>query len=562
MVVNYRNLRKKSRMWLHPRNMMVSTLIVCSSFSLKAETRDEKIPLFGNLGTHHYPISTSVPAAQRYFDQGLILAFGFNHAEAARSFRQAYQLDPKCALCYWGEALVLGPNINAQMDPSAVKQAYQAAQQSLYLADSVTDKEKALIRALSTRYSKEAPEDRTQLDEAYAAAMRRVAQRYPDDAVLAALLAESLMDLHPWDFWTIQGKARPWTAEIVTSLEQALQIDSNNPLANHLYIHTMEASPVAEKAIPIAKRLASLVPDSGHLVHMPAHIYIRLGRYRDAVLTNQHAVKIDQGYLSHSHAESIYTVAYVPHNHHFLWAAAIKTGQQALATKAAVDTASLVTPELILEPGFSGTLQHFYILPLYTKALFGEWDAILKEPAPATDLVYPKGIWHYARGLAMLRKGKSNEALREREMLQKIISDPAIAELTIFDLNPVKLILQIAAEILHGEYAAQGKNYDLAISHLNRAVDLEDGLNYTEPKDWYLPPRQVLGAVLLSEGRAEEAERVYLKDLEQHPQNGWSLFGLAQSLKAQNKNNDSQSVQHQFEIVWADADVTLTNSRF
>ena len=537
-------------------------LVVLNSFPIKAETRSDIIPLFDNLGTHHYPISTPVPAAQRYFDQGLILAFGFNHAEAARSFRQAYQLDPKCAICYWGEALVLGPNINAPMDPSVVTPAYEAVQKSLSLADSATNKEKDLILALSTRYSKEVPENRSQLDKAYAGSMRSVSQRYPDDVVIAALFAESLMDLHPWDFWTKQGEARPWTAEIVSTLERALQIDNKNPLANHLYIHTMEASPFAEKAIPSAERLSSLVPGSGHLVHMPAHIYIRVGRYSDAVLSNQHAVKVDQGYLSHSHAESIYTVAYVPHNHHFLWAAAIKTGQKALATKAAADTASLVNPDLMREPGFSGTLQHFYIIPLYTKALFGEWDAILEESAPAKDLIYPNGVWHYARSLALLRKGKPNEARQELELLQKIISDPAIAELTIFDLNSVKQILQIAVEILRGEVAAQEKNYAQAILHLQRAVELEDGLNYTEPKDWYLPPRQVLGAILLAAGRANEAERVYLQDLKQHPQNGWSLFGLAQSLRAQKKNKDADAVQQQFDMVWADADVKLSNSRF
>ena len=536
--------------------------MVFSSLSLKAEKGKEAILLFDNLGTHHYPVSTSVPDAQRYFDQGLILAFGFNHAEAARSFRQAYHFDPKCALCYWGEALVLGPNINAPMDPSAVPLAYAAVQKALVLSDSALAKEKALIQALSRRYSKAVPADRTLLDEAYAAAMRNVAQRYSYDVVIAALFAESLMDLHPWDFWTKQGVAKPWTEEIISTLERALKIDSNNPLANHLYIHTMEASPYAAKALPSAERLPSLVPGSGHLVHMPAHIYIRLGRYRDAVLANQQAVKIDQGYLSHEHAVSIYTLAYIPHNHHFLWAAAIKTGQQTLATKAAADTAALVNPEMMREPGFSGTMQHFYTIPLYTKALFGEWDAILQEPAPAKDLIYPNGVWHYARALALLRKGKPDQAKRELDMLDKIIADPAIAELTIFDLNPVQQILQIAAEIMRGELAAQDKKYDVAISHLRQAVQLEDELNYTEPKDWYLPPRQVLGAVLLEAGRADAAEQAYRQDLVYHPQNGWSLFGLAQSLSKQGKTKDVGSVQQQFDKVWVDADVELSSSRF
>ena len=562
MLINNENLKLKTPLWLLLGSLVVTNLVGCGSLSSKAEPPAKLIPLFTDLGTHHYPVSTSVPSAQRYFDQGLILAFGFNHSEAARSFREAYRLDPDCALCYWGEALVLGPNINAPMAPSVVAKAYELVQQSLALSDSATEKEQALISALVKRYSKTSPADRKPLDKAYAEAMRNVARRFPADAVIAALFAESLMDLHPWNFWTKQGVAQTWTAEIVATLERALEVDANNPLANHLYIHAMEASPYAAKAIPSAQRLPSLVPGSGHLVHMPAHIYIRVGRYRDAILANQHAVKIDQGYLSHAHAESIYTIAYVPHNYHFLWAAAIKTGQKQLASKAAADAAAQVKPELMREPGFGGNLQHFYTIPLYTKALFGEWDAILKESAPPADLLYPTGVWHYARGLALLRKGKSDEAGLELEKLEKITKDPAIAKLTIFNLNPVTQILQIASEMLRGELAAQNKDYDKAIFHLQHAVELEDGLNYTEPKDWYLPPRQVLGAVLLAAGQPGKAEQAYRKDLLSHPQNGWSLFGLALSLREQGKNREADSVNQQFKEVWADADVTLTGSRF
>ncbi len=562
MLINDVKPKLKFSHWLILGSLVIMGLAGCGRLTSKTEPLVKPVPLFDNLGTHHYPVSTSVPEAQRYFNQGLILAFGFNHSEAARSFREAYRLDPDCALCYWGEGLVLGPNINAPMDPSVIPQAYKSVQQSQALAKSATEKEQALISALAKRYSKTAPTNRKPLDEAYAAAMRDVARRFPGDAVIAALFAESLMDLHPWNFWTRQGEAQPWTAEIVATLEHALAIDANNLLANHLYIHALEASPYAAKAIPSAQLLPSLVPGSGHLVHMPAHIYIRVGHYRDAILANQRAVRIDQGYLSHAHAESIYTTAYVPHNYHFLWAAAIKTGQQQLASKAAADTAAQVKPELMREPGFSGTLQHFYTIPLYTKALFGEWDAILMESAPPADLLYPAGIWHYARGLALLRQGKPEESARELEKLERIIKDPAIAKLTIFDLNPVTKILQIAAEMLRGELAAQNRDFDMAVFHLQRAVELEDGLNYTEPKDWYLPPRQVLGAILLEAGQAGKAEQAYRQDLLYHPQNGWSLFGLARSLREQKKNREADSVNLQFEEVWADADVALTGSRF
>jgi len=565
MLIYDKNLRLKSVLGFLTGILLITALIGCSSPAKKPATPEEEplpLKLFPDLGAHHYPISTVNPVAQRYFDQGLILAFGFNHAEAARSFQEAYRLDPACTLCYWGEALVLGPNINAPMDPSVVPKASKLVKQALAVTENATTKEKALISALAERYSESALPDRKPLDEAYAAAMRNVARSFPGDSVIAALFAESLMDLHPWNFWSKQGEARPWTAEIVATLEHAMEIDASNPLANHLYIHALEASPQAAKALPSARRLPSLVPGSGHLVHMPAHIYIRIGHYRDAILANQRAVKIDQHYLHHKHSESLYTIAYVPHNHHFLWAAAIKTGQKHLASKAAADAVAQVKQELLRTPRLSGTLQHFATLPLYTKALFGEWDAILNEPAPAADLLYPSGIWHYARGLALLRKGKPDESAQELKMLERIIQDPALAKLTVFDLNSITDILQIAAEILHGELAAQTKDFGKAIAHLQRAVKIEDGLNYTEPKDWYLPPRQVLGAVLLKAGKAKEAEQAYRQDLVYHPQNGWSLFGLTHSLQDQGKRKEAGKIKRQFEDVWADADVALTGSVF
>ena len=530
--------------------------------SKKSFAHDEGVPLQEKLGDHTYPISTVNPLTQRYFDQGLILSYGFNHAEAERSFREAARHDPKCPMCYWGAALVLGPNINAPMNDSAVPRAYAAVQKALTLAERGTKKEKALIAALGTRYTKEVVNDRGPRDEAYAEAMRQVYTQFPDDGVIGSLLAEALMDLHPWDFWSKGGGARPWTPEIVAILEGVLERAPDNPLANHLYIHAIEASPHPEKALPSAERLATLVPGSGHLVHMPAHIYIRVGRYRDAAVANQRAVKIDQHYLNHSHVESIYTAAYVPHNYHFLWAAAIKTGQQQVAIQAARDTAAQVNPESMRDPGFAGALQHFWLMPLYTKALFGQWDDILDDPEPPVDLVYPRGIWHYARGMALLRQGKVDRARLELHQLTPIISDPAVAELTILDLNEVTQILKIAEAVLEGEIEADQGNFDLAIPDLRRAIELEDGLNYTEPKDWYLPPRQVLGAVLLMAGKADQAEQVYREDLHYHPQNGWSLFGLGEALRAQGKTADAETVQKQFEKAWADADVTLVSSRF
>ncbi|MDR4459576.1 MAG: hypothetical protein MRJ67_03505 [Nitrospirales bacterium] len=522
----------------------------------------EPVLLQEGLGRHHFPISSNGAMAQRYFDQGLILSFGFNHAEAARSFREAQRRDPNCAMCYWGEALVLGPNINAPMDPTVVSQAFAALEKAVALKGQATEKEGALIQALVMRYSKEVMTDRSPLDVAYAEAMRAVAQQFPDDPTIGALLAEALMDLHPWDFWSRGGEAQSWTPEIVSRLETVLDQSASHPLANHLYIHIMEASPNPEKALPSAERLPALVPGSGHLVHMPAHIYIRVGRYRDAVLANQHAVKVDKHYLNHAHEESLYTAAYVPHNSHFLWAAAIKLGRQQLAMQAALDTAATVKPEMMRTPGIGGTMQHFWTIPLYTKIAFGQWSEILAEPKPPVDLLYPTAIWHYARGLALVRQEKLEAAQQESMKLTEIARDPAVAKLTVFDLNNIVDILAIAETVLAGEIAAGHGDYEEAVRQLQRAVVLEDGLNYTEPKDWYLSSRQVLGAVLLEAGKAIEAERTFREDLQDHPQNGWALFGLEQSLRAQGKTDEAENALQAFRQVWSDADVTLTAARF
>lgn len=527
-----------------------------------SHAKDEKVRLHEALGRHHFRISTSIPMAQRYFDQGMILMYGFNHAEAARSFQYAQTLDPTCAMCFWGEALVLGPNINSPMEDSAVPQAWMAVEQARALAKGASEKEQALIRAVAKRYAPEASKDRSSLDQAYAEAMRAVGNQFPDDPVIAALLAEALMDLHPWDFWTREGKPQPWTPEIVSTLERVLDLNPNLPLGHHLYIHALEASPHPEKALSSAARLPALVSGSGHLVHMPAHIYIRIGWYRDALVANQRAVRVDEEYLQHSHVESLYTAAYVPHNFHFLWVAASKLGQQKVAMQAAQDTAAKVNPEMMRDPGFAGTFQHFWLMPLYTKALFGQWEEILQEPAPPADLLYPTGIWHYARGLAFLRQGKLEQANQELEDLKDIVKDPAIADLTIFDLNEISQVLKIAAGVLSGEIAAKNGEHATAVTQLKEAIELEDGLNYTEPKDWYLPPRQVLGAVLLEAGKPNEAEQAYRQDLLAHPQNGWSLFGLGKSLEAQGKLDEAKAAQLEFEEAWADADVTLTSSRF
>ncbi len=520
-------------------------------------------PLLAGMGSYHFPVTTENSQTRRYFDQGLVLAFAFNHAEAARSLREAVRLDPQCAMCYWGWALVLGPNINAGMEDAAVAEAYEAIQKASELAGSATEKEQALIRALAKRYAPAPVKDRKALDIAYADAMREVALKFPEDADVLALLAEALMDLHPWDFWTLkEKKAQPWTAEILQVLLAALKHNPEHPLANHLYIHAIEASAHPEKGIPAADRLRTLVPGAGHLVHMSSHIYINVGRYRDAAIANQRAIEADQNYLKQVKAQGLYPLGYVPHNYHFLWAAAMMEGQSALAIEAAKGTAEAVDQTMMREPDLAGTLQHFYTMPLYALARFGKWEEILAAPSPPEDLKYPKGIWHFARGMAQNAEGQVDEAKQELEQLKSIANDPALSEMKVFGLNSFKALLQISVEMLEGEIAASQKDYDKAVDHLQAAVRIEDALIYNEPADWYFPPRQALGAVLLEAGRGAEAEQVYREDLQENPNNGWSLFGLAQSLRAQDKTEELSEVDKQFQKAWNKADIELTGSRF
>jgi tetratricopeptide (TPR) repeat protein len=525
------------------------------------DSSEDTVKLFDNLSNYRHPISTKNSLAQRYFDQGLILAYGFNHAEAARSFREAAKLDPNCAMCYWGIALVLGPNINAPMEPDALPETLQALQKAVELSQYASEKEKAYIQALAKRYPPQSIEDRKSYDIDYANAMREVAQRYPDDLDAATLFAEALMDTTPWDYWDEKGNPKPEGTEIMATLESILERSPNHPGANHLYIHAVEKER-PELGVPSADRLMKLVPNSGHLVHMASHIYIRVGRYQDAVLSNQGGIKADNAYAARrNNVSGIYRLAYMPHNHHFLWFAALMTGQSKVALEAAHHTA-MVDPKLMHESELAGALQHYYTIPLYTLARFGKWDEILATSAPQSDLKYPTGVWHYVRGMAFTAKGELEKADQELEQLGAIAADPSLEEIKIWAFNSTASILKIATEVLTGEIAAARKDYDRAIAHLEKAVSLEDALIYTEPADWYQPTRQSLAAVLLKADRPLEAEQIYREDLKIYPNNGWSLYGLAQSLQAQGKTKEAQVVQTQFEEAWQNADVTLAASQF
>jgi tetratricopeptide (TPR) repeat protein len=520
-------------------------------------------PLFQGMGDYHRPITTSDPGAQRYFDQGMVLAFGFNHAEAIRSFRAAQRLDPACAMCFWGEALATGPNINvtskgkAIMSPADRVAAHAAAQKALSLADAATPVERALIEAQASRYDGSETSDRDPQDRAYATAMRAVVDRFPDDDDAAAIFAESWMNTMPWDYWSDNGDPKPETVEVIAALERIIARSPRHPLALHLYIHAVEASSNPGRAEAAADTLLNLVPGSGHLVHMPAHTFWRVGRYHDASEANVKAAAVDEAYIAQCNAQGFYPAMYYPHNIHFLWAASSMEGRSAVALEAARKVAANVRMEQIQE---FPTVEFFKTIPLLALTQFGRWDEILAEPMPDPSLDYATAIAHYARGTALARKGDVAGARAERARLVPLRDTTKIMFLDTNDY-PAVTLLQIADALLQGDIALASGSMAQAITHFRRAVELQDGLPYTEPPFWYYPTRQSLGEALLKANRAAEAETVYRRDLEDYPHNGWSMFGLIQSLEAQGKAAEAAGTRTMFDHVWERADVTLTGSR-
>jgi tetratricopeptide (TPR) repeat protein len=519
-------------------------------------------PLFEGLGNLDFPITTDSFDAQRYFEQGLLLAYGFNHAEAARSFREVVKRDPDGCMGWWGVALVLGPNINAPMMEESVEEAWRSLNKAHEFSHLASPKEKALVDALMKRYLAEAPEDRAALDLAYAAAMRDVAKAHPGDVDVLALAAEALMDCHPWDFFDRKTfEAREWTPEILDLLDRALALDASHPGANHLYIHATEASPNPERALPCAERLGAISPAQGHLVHMPSHVYIRTGQYHEGSLANERAIRADDAYVTSCHAQGVYPVIYRTHNHHFLWATATFEGASRKALAAAASTAEHVTEEMIRDPFLGGVLQHWSLIPLYASVRFARWEEILAWPAAEDDLVYMRAIRHWARGLALERTGDRAAADAELAALRAMAEDPGLEELKILDLNSTAKLVAIGERVLTGEIATSRGDHEAAVASLREAVALEDGLTYDEPPDWFFPARQNLGAALLAAGKPAEAEAVYREDLFLYPENGWSLFGLRQSLAAQGKTAEAEDVAARFAKAWANADIELQASR-
>lgn len=515
-------------------------------------------PRLQNVGTHTFDVSCKAGGAQAFMNQGLNLSYAFNHAEAGRAFAEAARLDPHCAMAYWGQALVLGPNINAPMDPASEPTARSLIQQALAMKSHVSERERAYIDALALRYTGDA-KDRAAADQAYAGAMRLLHEQYPDDQDGAALFAEAMMDLRPWNYWLRDGRPYPGTEQIGAALDGVLARNPAHPGALHLSIHLWEEHQ-PEKVEAIADRLLTLAPAAGHLVHMPGHIYQRLGRYQDVIKANQLAILADEDYISQCRAQGIYPLGYYPHNIHFLWFGASMAGQSKMAIEAARKTVSSIPKQAVEEVPI---LQSFLLVEDFALVRFGKWDEILALPALKYESLFTKGIRHYARGMAFTRKKQFDRAKQELAAVEKIAADPQlIATPASMSLNLPDAVLEIAAATLAGEMAAEQGDHARAIAHLDTAVRLQDSLAYTEPDDWHYPARHSLGAVLLQAGRATEAETVYWQDLKAHPKNGWALFGLAQAMRAQGNVEGAKAIDADFAQAWASSDVKLTSSRF
>ena len=514
-------------------------------------------PRLQNLGTHTFPVSTKNSRAQLFINQGVNLAFGFNHAEAARAFAEAARLDPGLAIAYAGHALVLGPNINAPMDPEKEGEALSLAQKAVSLKARATPRERAYIDAVAARYTGKA-EDRDKANRAFVDAMRQLLTTFPEDADARTIYAEALMDLRPWNYWTRDGLPYDETKEIIRALEQVLAKHPNHPGALHYWVHLWEATDTPERAAAEADRLLPLMPGAGHMVHMPAHIYQRVGRHADVIASNLLAAKADEDYIAQCKAQGIYPLAYYPHNLHFIWMGASASGQGKLAIESAVKLANAIPQEAL---GTVPILQGFIVVPYWAMVRFAKWDDILADKGPRHDTTFTRGAWRYARAMALIAKGRLEDAEAELAQLKKVLTDESLKGQVTFSSNTGLAVLRIAPEVIAGELAAKRKDWDKAILHLDRAVRYEDSLIYQEPADWHAPVRQNLGAVLLEAGRADEAEAVFWEDLKKNPETGWSLHGLMQALKAQGKDAAAATVEERFRKAWKDADVRLAGSR-
>ena len=519
-------------------------------------------PLLNGLGKHSHRISSNVDGVQRYFDQGLIMAFAFNHAESIRSFKAAQRLDPNCAMCFWGEALALGPNINVNSDGKVIMApknrvaAFKAINTAITLSKSASAEEQAYISALATRYDGDPKTDREPLDKAYANAMETLSKRYPEDNDAASLFAEALMNTMPWNYWAEDGDPKPDTVKVIDSLESVLENNPNHPLAIHLYIHAVEASSDPARAEGPADRLAKLVPGAGHLVHMPAHIYWRIGRYHDASLANIEAAKVDEDYIAQCNAQGFYPALYYPHNVHFLWAASTMEGRSKLSIDSALKVSKYVRVEQIKQIPF---LEFFHTIPLLSYVRFAKWDEILAYEKPIDEFKFSLGLYHYARSIAFASTGDVKKAKFEQEKILPLKDSPEI-KVIIKAGQPSDKLLEIANHLAMGQIAMVNSNLDASIMHFKMAVETQDALPYREPEFWYYPTRQSLGHALMLSKNFKEAVSVFNQDLKDYPRNGWSYFGLYKAHKALGNAELSDKALENHNDIWQMSDVKLESS--
>ena len=533
-------------------------LLLCSSpvFAQHEHAASAEGPakLFSGLGSLHHPIATTNPEAQKFFDQGLTLIYAFNHDEAVRSFRRAAELDPAAAMPWWGIASALGPNYNLDVDPEREKAAFEAVQKAKALATAGAANERDYIEALASRYSDNPKPDYKALSRNYAHAMGALAKKYPDDPDAATLYAESLMDLHPWSLWSLDGTPAEGTLDIMAVLESVLSRYPNHPGANHYYIHAVEASPHAVWALPSAERLPTLVPNAGHLVHMPAHIYSRLGNYEAAMASNASAAAVDRTYIAATGVKGVYPAMYYSHNLHFLSYAAMQAGNYETARKAADQLAENIQANA---PGMPLWMnEEFVAYRPFVLVRFHKWQEILAASAPDAKQATLAAAWKFARGMAFASTEKITEAEEERKSFAAAVASvPADQP---YGFSQSKTVLQIPELLLDARISEARGDRKVAIESLRKAVAIEDTLPYNEPPTWFYPVRESLGGALLRDGQAAEAEKVFREDLAKNPRNGRSLCGLWQSLVAQNKTADADWIKKEFEAAWKDADIQLT----
>lgn len=519
-----------------------------------SKMKDDHGPLIPAFTLTTFKISSRVDSAQLYFDQGLSQLYAFNHGEAGRSFKTAIRLDPVTPMPYWGLAMVLGPNYNAALNPAALDEINAALKKAKALLGSATQVEKGLIAALDQRFPDAPVEDMTPYNEAYTAAMYKLYQTHATLPDLAVLYIDALMNEHPWNFWQKDGKPQAWTAATVAAIETILKRWPNHPGAIHYYIHATEASQQAELALPFADRLGAMVKGNGHLLHMPSHTYIRTGDYHKGVLVNEAAAASDSVYISQCNARGYYPMLLYPHNIHFLAACAFLEGNSSKAIEAAWMVSKLADRKYLAE---NVTVQHFYSIPYYLLVQLEKWEDILQLPMPGESLLYPRAIWHYARGMALAATSDFQQADQELRALEKIASDKTLEKQLIWELNTAQQLVSMAGFVLKGELDARQGNITAAIPVFKAAIGLEDQLNYNEPPDWFFSNRLRLGSWLLKSGDFSGAERVYSEDLQTFRENGWALHGLHKALLAQGKKSAAANVQARFIKAWQWADVKL-----